>query len=242
MSEWPRLRKAPIVEGLVDIRVNRRVPIAQAVLMSAAEELAAEFPSRQERRAFSGQIRFDAGANPSLAASDAPDGCLLRSADRRKVAQFTKDGCTISLLEPYSDWNELKVLSRRYWDHYRNATSPAAATRIALRFINRIPVPSGMPFDQVFQTTFQIAASLPQDVSGFLLRIAMPFESGQMRAIVSQMLEQDGLHCVFDIDVFSERPDGYGEEDLWQQAEAIRNLKNRLFFESITSAAMEQFK
>jgi uncharacterized protein (TIGR04255 family) len=44
-----------------------------------------------------------------------------------------------------------------------------------------------------------------------------------------------------DIDVFKQR-DVIGEEDAWQTLEALRDFKNKIFFESITEKAKELFK
>jgi hypothetical protein len=46
MNNWPTLSNAPIVEGLIDIRVEPSADVTIDALKAACDELAAEFPSR----------------------------------------------------------------------------------------------------------------------------------------------------------------------------------------------------
>ncbi len=128
------------------------------------------------------------------------------------------------------------------WHSYANVAQPQKIVRVATRFINRIPLPSGEPFDKTFSTTFSIAASLPQQVAGFLLRVAIPFEQSECLALVTQALRENTQECTFDIDVMSATPEGITESEAWSRLEQLREVKNKLFFESLSPQALEQFK
>lgn len=241
-SRWPKLTRAPIVEGLIDIRVERSATIDVATLQAASDELAEQFPSRQERRMWLGEISMSPREPVSIATRfDEPDGVMLRSADDRTVAQFRLDGLTVSRLSPYSSWEELKELTRGLWHRYRAAARPLKVVRVATRFINRVPLASGESFDRTFSTTFAMSPALPQAVAGFLLRVIVPFESDGVMAIVTQALEVNSGDCIFDIDAFAERSEGLSEEHLWEQLEMLRAVKNRIFFGSLTPEAVERF-
>jgi uncharacterized protein (TIGR04255 family) len=103
-------------------------------------------------------------------------------------------------------------------------------------------LPPGHSFEKTFTTTFSVAASLPQGVAGFLLRVVIPFEEEQSLAIVTQALSENSHDCTFDLDAIAVVPDGISENDAWTRLEALRDVKNRLFFESLTEQAMERFK
>lgn len=243
MSNWPNLTRAPIVEGLIDIQVERSEVVNLPVLKSACDELAEEFPSRQERRMWMGQINLSPSTAPSLLTTvDEPDGVILRSADDKWVAQFRLDGFTISRLQPYGTWADLKSKATELWARYRSAAQPLKIVRVASRFINRIPLPPGTSFEHTFSTTFSLAPGLPQTVAGFLLRVVIPFESEQAIAIITQSLEGNGADCTFDLDAFAERSAGFTEEEAWSKLDILREVKNRLFFESLTPEALEKFK
>lgn len=241
MDAWPNLSKAPIVEGLIDIRV---APIPDATLDSlkaCCDGLAAEFPSREDLRQLTGQLTLSP-AGASIHSADAPRGFLLRSADRKWAAQYRFDGFTLSRLEPYTSWSELNRRAQELWANYLDAAKPAKIVRLATRFINRIPLSPGVPFDTVFTTTFQISSSLPQNVAGYLLRIVVPFERESATAILTQALEANNQACVFDLDVFTENHEGISADAIWNRLDDLRCIKNRLFFESLTPSVLEQFK
>ncbi|MBI5865350.1 MAG: TIGR04255 family protein [Planctomycetes bacterium] len=243
MNNWPNLSHAPIVEALIDIRVERSPTVTLDALRACADPLAAEFPSREELRQVMGQFSFSPEDGASFAAqAPAPMGLVLRSADTRWVAQFRLDGFTLSRLEPYTSWSELRDRAKRLWGEYAEAARPQKIVRIAARYINRIPLPQGEPFDRTFTTTFNMASSLPQAVAGFLLRVVIPFEQAAALAIVTQALPENSQDCTFDLDAFAVIPDGLSAAEAWTKIEVLRDVKNRLFFESLTPEALRKFQ
>jgi uncharacterized protein (TIGR04255 family) len=243
VPDWPRLTQAPIVEGLIDIRVERSAGVSVEVLKRAGDELAEEFPSRQERRMWMGQIELSPAAPASISTSlEGPDGVILRSADDKWVAQFRLDGFTFSRLQPYTKWDELRAKAAELWARYQAAAQPSKIVRVATRFINRIPLPRGESFEKTFSTTFSLSPELPQAVAGFLLRVVIPFEQEQAIAVVTQSLEGTGTECLFDLDVFAEQAKGFSLDEAWEKLDKLREVKNRLFFGSLTPQALEGFK
>lgn len=243
MNNWPSLSKAPIVEGLIDIRVERSAGATIAALKAACDELAAEFPSKIELRHWAGQISLAPQELPSIStAVDEPNGFLLRSTDEKWVVQFRLDGFTVSRLQPYGTWDELKGKASALWAKYTEAVKPTKVVRIATRFINRVQLPLGESFEKTFLTNFVIGPSLPQSVAGYLLRVVIPFEDQNAIAIVTQSLEGNSTDCILDLDAFSEQPQGIAENEMWEKLDCLREVKNRLFFGSFTEAALERFK
>lgn len=243
MTTWPTLSKAPIVEGLIDIRVERSAEVTIAGLKAACDELAAEFPSRVERHMIVTQLNLspDAATRTQIT-DDGPDGVILNSADGKWVAQFRLDGFTLSRLHPYGTWDELKAKAITLWTLYLTAAKPIKVVRIASRFINRVQMPVGDPFEKTFLTNFVIGPSLPQSVVGYLLRVVIPFEEYQAIAILTQSLDGNGTDCILDLDTFSDQPGGISETEIWHKLDTLRDVKNRLFFGSFTEQALEQFK
>jgi uncharacterized protein (TIGR04255 family) len=243
MPEWEHLSRAPIVEALLDIRVANPAAVDVAALNALCNSLATQFPSRQELQQFAWQFTLNPETPVSVSQQpEGPRGFLLRSPDEKQVVQFRLDGFTVSQLQPYRSWASLRGEAEQLWQRYRGALQPMKVTRVAVRFINRIAVPQGTSLEQTFKTTFLLATSLPKAVSGFLLRIVIPFEQDGAVAILSQTTEPDGLNCIFDLDVSAERSEGFMESEIWTKLERLREIKNLLFFESLTSSALGQFR
>jgi uncharacterized protein (TIGR04255 family) len=245
MNNWPALSKAPIVEGLIDIRVEPSILSTFDAIKAACDDLAGEFPSRSDMHQFVAQFQYNPAqglADTSLATGGAQGGVLLRSIDEKWVVQFRVDGFTISRLQPYGSWDELKGKAAQLWTVYTDAAKPSKVTQIATRFINRVQIPFGESFEKIFLTNFVIGPNLPQSVAGFLLRMAIPFEEQNAIGIVTQSLEGNNEDCILDLDVVSQRPDGIDNAEIWRILEQLREVKNRLFFGSVTEAALERFK
>ena len=243
MKPWPTLSKAPIVEGLIDIRVERSAAATITAIKTACDDLAAEFPSRHETHKFVAQIHFSPDATDgSLTTGDTPDGITLRSDDEKWVVQFRLDGFTISRLQPYTTWDEFKSKATSLWGKYSEAVKPTKVVRVASRYINRVPLPVGESFEKTFLTNFVIGSTLPQAVAGYLLRVVIPFEEENAIAIVTQSLDGNSTDCILDIDTFSEQPAVFAENEMWDKLDVLRDVKNRLFFGSFTEAALERFK
>lgn len=240
---WPSLSRAPIVEGLIDIRVEPSAGVTISALKAACDDLATEFPSRQEMHMFVAQ--FNLSPDPSartLSTGDTPGGIILRSIDEKWVVQFRLDGFTLSRLQPYGTWDELKAKAVALWQKYVEVAKPIKVVRIASRFVNRVQLPAGESFEKTFMTNFVIGPSLPQSVAGYLLRVVIPFEEHDAIAIVTQSLEGNNSDCILDLDTFSELPQGIAENEMWGKFDRLRDVKNRLFFGSFTEAALERFR
>lgn len=243
MSTWPNLSKAPIVEGLIDIRVERSTSATFDAMKAACDELAADFPSRHDMHMFVAQVNLSPNPSSStLTTGDTPGGLILRSADEKWVVQFRLDGFTVSRLHPYGTWNELKAKASDLWARYSVAVKPNKIVRIASRYVNRVQLPIGESFEKTFQTNFVIGPTLPQAVAGYLLRIVIPFEKQGAVAIVTQSLEGNNPECILDLDTFSEFPEGIAENAIWNKLDELREVKNSLFFGSLTESALERFK
>ena len=243
MNAWPQLKNAPIVEGLMDIQFEQSSDVSIGLIAACADELAAEFPSREEIRIFKGEISISAESVPSISSEvQSPAGLMLRSADGKWAAQLRLGGFSLSRLEPYTTWNELKARAQVLWSKYQTKTNSTKISRIALRYINRIAMPPGESFETTFKTTFSIAENLPQAVAGFLLRFVVPFENEKAFIIVTQALSENSQECTFDLDTFALIPDGISDENMWIRFDELRSIKNRVFFESLTPVCLEKYK
>lgn len=243
MSTWPKLSASPIVEGLIDIRVEPAAGADLLKIKAASDDLAAEFPSRQDMHMFVAQFNLapELGAT-TMTTGDGPRGVVLRSVDDKWVVQFRLDGMTVSRLQPYCSWKDLVEKASTLWALYSAAAKPFKIVRVATRFLNRVPLPVGESLERTFLTNFAIGPALPQAVAGYLLRVVLPFEDQRAVAVVTQSLEANGTECILDLDVFSERPDGVADAEVWSELGRLREVKNRLFFGSLTETALERFR
>lgn len=247
MSQWQHLPKAPITEALIDIRVE--VPDGTEVqsLSAFREEVCGDYPTCRERRKWHGQLVFRKTEAPAVqAAAEGPDGYLLTSKDGNQIVQARLDGFTFSRLKPYETWERLRGSARRLWKPYCHAAKPAAITRIAVRYVNRLELPIPIKdFREWTLTAPEIAPDLPQDLAGFFMRLNLSFEDPKGFVNITQTIEpgeyDECVPLIFDIDAFWPQRFDPDDEKAWHKLEDLRAIKNRVFFGSITDKMQERF-
>lgn len=235
----------PITEALLDIRATLAKTTDLDRLGTVQEAIGEDYPSRRERTAFEGSIRIE-GGGVGLEGSSRPDGHVFVSRDGRQLVQARLDGFTFNRLRPYLTWEAFRDEARRQWDGYRVIAKPERLTRLAVRYINCLPLPLTLKdFKEYVLITPEIAPGLPQGLAAFFMRLVIPFEAYDCTAIVTETIQapkDESLPYIFDIDAFVEVDLDPDSSELWPRFERLHEAKNVVFFNTITPKAMELFK
>jgi len=246
LEEYKVLRKAPITEALIDIRVKLRAEIDIKNVNSIHEPIKKEYPEKQEQRISQIQFELKVGEELVKPVSSKMIGYRYISADKRQIFQARLDGFTFSRLHPYINWEELRNEAHRLWLLYKNITQPDLITRVALRYINNLSIPLPIrDFSDYLTAPPVVPEELPQGVISFLTRIVIHEPSIGANAIITQALEPGVVEIapvILDIDVSKFRPEGIEEKDVWNTLEKLRHFKNQIFFGSITSRLKEMYE
>jgi uncharacterized protein (TIGR04255 family) len=198
--------------------------------------------ARHEMRA---ELRVqDGGTVVPLAEDLGFYGLIFKTDDQRRIAQFRRDGFTLNQLAPYTNAEALIAEAMRLWALYRAAVEPSAIVRVAFRYINSLSLPyaQGDDFRRFLTAPPDMPDDAPQSVSSFLNRVVA--HDGEDTVILTQRLESAPARSdpvTLDIDVFRSgefSPDGV---ELVAVLQRLRELKNRVFFASLTEEAVELF-
>ncbi len=235
-----KLKRPPIAEALVDLRVvpSEGDPIER--LSALRDAVASDFTSIQPLQ----QVQFSL---PDLATTGGPvsagvrlHGYLLKAEGRNRLLQIRRDGLTVNQLPPYPDWAVLRPLALAWLGTYLEHLKPRLIQRVALRYINRIELPSPARVDRYITSFPAPPRGCPKVTTGVWSRISTESSEGGIRAVVTQALEagssRDRQTVLFDIDCAREQDAGLEPSDLEAVLEALHDLKNRIFFSSITEA------
>lgn len=190
--------------------------------------------------------RLDLGPELAATARRNQIGYSFTSADGRQVLQARQDGFTFSRLKPYVNWPQLRDECKVLWASYKGSANPVRINRIAVRYINQIDIPLGaIDYKHYFLTTPEIAQTLPQDLSGFFMKLQIPCPDFGGGLILTQMAiqpPQPGWHSVvLDIDVFKQCGPDLTETAMWETIETLKATENTFFFESITERTRSLF-
>jgi uncharacterized protein (TIGR04255 family) len=247
MPEPRPLRHPPIAEAIIDFRVKARPGFDPQEFSTLKPKLADRFPKMDERRA--GKVIFQfapAGMEAPIVEDVGLQGLAFRSADEKLLAQFRADGFTLNQLKPYPGWGNVFPIAVELWKLYCSVARPEGVTRLALRYINRIAVPQDLgEFERYMRAAPVVPPELPQDVSAFFTRVTIHASESELAAHVAQSLGLD-MHSqstlVLDIDAFREGSWVVEDPLIESTFRGLRELKNLIFFNSLTEEALREFQ
>jgi uncharacterized protein (TIGR04255 family) len=234
-----QLTRPPIREALISILIAPEKPL------DFAKQLAARWPNcRKKKVIHRGQIQLQLGESFSTSQSQELMGVRCDSDDGRSITQVRRDGITFSIIKDYSDWTELEAQTMGVWRTFLDLAGPVTVSNIATKFINILRMPTGnIEFDEYFTAAPRIPSALPQIMSEFFQKVTVPLKT-DASAVIIQALDApttDAVSVILDIEVQLSchvRSDG---NDIHQLINSLRELKNTVFFSSVTEKALEAY-
>src|SRR5689334_8455149 len=131
--------KAPITEATIDLRVAVPEDFALARLDAFQSVLSDGYDEKQNIHFEEFLVQPQAHATTHRSQQI---GFRFVKSDRRRIVQARMNGFAFSLLAPYERWEIFANEARMLWDRFRDHVSPVAVTRLGVRYINRLDVPS----------------------------------------------------------------------------------------------------
>jgi uncharacterized protein (TIGR04255 family) len=245
MSEHPHLPHAPIVEALIDFRVEADAGLQVDELNAIQVALGADsFPEIKKQTQTTATFQF--GAEPPSVSKEDHIGFALQSADRLHVVQVQRGGFTFSRLRPYVDWDQLVGAAKGAWDQYVRIAKPRRVTRIAVRTLNRIelPIPTG-DLRQWVRIVPDMPEGLPQSISEMFVRFVVPVPAEQAVVILTETLPvvpatEGRVAVILDLDVVCAAE--FSVDGVWAAVQPLRSIKNKFFFECVTPQTLDLFR
>jgi len=250
MPDPRHLRNAPITEAIFDFRVKARAGFHSEEFTSLQSRLTSRFPKMDPRRMAQAIIRVGGQqSQPPVVQDLGMQGYFFKAADEKMIAQFRVDGFTFNRLRPYTSWEELFPLVLELWQLYSGVARPEVITRLALRYINRVPLPLGpASFETYLQSAPIVPPELPQFVSNFLTRLTIHDPDMDIAAHITQAFQGEvnmsGRQqiVILDIDAFKQGEFAIDDPSIKETFHRLRDFKNRIFFSSLTEETVRQFE
>ncbi len=241
MDTHEHYTRPPITEALIDIRVQLPQSFALEDLARVGAEQS-DYPKKSRR----GEVQWEVsiGSSLSTSATNTPLGFVFSSEDGHRAFQARLDGFTFSWSGHYKSWIDLSTEAKRLWSIYREITQPAAITRIAVRYINKLNLPLPLrDLKDYLRTLPELSSEIPQALSAYFMQLQIPQEDLQSLLIINQALlppdNERVLSVLLDIDLFREDNIPEDEEAIWDLFEQFRWRKNAVFNACITSNMKE---
>lgn len=247
MARVRNLANAPITEAIIDFRVKSTQDFQVEKFLDLKTQLLPEFPIIEPRTIVESAFEIKLGQPIEATKREGLQGYWFKSSDGSNIAQFRIDGFTFNRLKPYTSWEDIFSKAWRLWQIYSKTGAAEFVTRVAARFINRL--------------TFQIPISdlaryltapprIPPGVSGkiasFLTRVALEVAEKGLTANITQALEKgidpNSVAVILDIDAYKQKQFDIGSNAVPETFSSLRELKNSIFFNSITEEAARLFE
>ncbi|WDT73858.1 MAG: TIGR04255 family protein [Candidatus Manganitrophus sp.] len=248
MPEPKLLRNSPITEAIIDFQVKSRIGFRAEEFQRLKTDLAQQFPAVEERRGLQATFGFNLGQGPPPVMQDLGlQGYFFKSSDKKTIAQFRVDGFTFNRLPPYTGWEELFPQAMELWQLYSSISKPEAISRLAVRNINRIVLPTGdIEFNDYLRAGPIIPQELPQSISGFLTRVTINDPRTDLIANVAQALEVNPLESptviILDIDVYKQAQFSIDSPMIEHTFSELRTFKDLIFFNYLTETTLRRFE
>ncbi|MBI5753276.1 MAG: TIGR04255 family protein [Hydrogenophilales bacterium] len=249
MARVRHLKNAPVKEALIDIQFEPGVEVAD--INRFASSLTNEFPKQHDM--WEALVGFNVdGADASANTTPLVIGKRFDTGADPHVLQCRTSGFTFSRLAPYIEWECLRKDAKRLWSVFVSMVGQQTVKRVAVRYINEINLPLPIKdFGDYLVCPPRVPESLSQGISGFLQRVVIPDEKNRCISIVNQLFEgasvmssgQQAISVVLDIDVFRQTEiDSSKVDEIFVILDALRDQKNKMFFEHLTEPAVERFE
>lgn len=173
-------------------------------------------------------------------------GLFFKTPDERNIVQFRTDGFTFNRLPPYTSWEEVFPEAMELFGEYCRVADPIRVVRLAARYVNRLRLPLPVDLTAFLTAAPSIPEALPQALRAYLTRLVLTDIETSNSVIVTQALEPapDPEHVVvlLDVDAYRDENVDPRDERIRTTFETLHDLKNRVFFGSITERAAEMYE
>lgn len=245
VPQYPQLTNPPIVEAMIDVQVSFPPPVALNMLENLHLKFQANYPKKRTEHLTQLSVESK-GELLQTTADKGIRGYHFLSQDEKSIIQVRRDGFTFNKLAPYHSWKDILGTAKPAWDVFRIAFPQAAITRIGLRYLNQISLPlvgGKIKLENYFKASISGPTMEGLATSSFLVRYILNDNTTNLQAnwtLAHQPSSKPtNLNVVLDIDVFQENKTGI--IDPFPILEQMRDLKNRLFFNSFTQEGLDLF-
>lgn len=238
-------RSPPVVEAVIDIRVDWGGTAPRAKQTEFAKRLLGRFPHQQQLHAVEFQLSPE---QASAKSSPHEAGWKLFNEKRDRVVLLYELGFLYSHLPPYTRWEPFSAEAESVWHEFVEHCSPVRVTRLATRYINRVRVPLGLISLRDYVSLFPESPEGLGAMRGFMIQVRVDDEASGLPPIhgnvtlVSEAAAPDHNPFVLDIDVFSDVNLPVDDPSVWGLLNRIRDRKNFIFESVITDRLRETFK
>lgn len=242
MAQYPN---APITEAVFDIRIDQVDPSLVNRLKNIPGHLRSMYPQEKNRPGMNFSFAIAGAKIKNFEKTEPTDlGYIFSNSSNTRMFQFRLDGFTFNILKPYSNWEEFSKEAFRIWQLYKDIIPHLNITRLGLRYINRINIPTPVKSFQEYVTYIPpVPDSLPKILNRFFMQVEIPKDD--INVVLTETMEpiiSNKLPFILDIDCIKNIEKPITHEELTRFFNTMRDTKNSVFESCITDKSRQLFK
>ena len=238
--------KAPITEAVIDISIEPPEGFdlgSSKQLFVDAFKPAYSFKDSVHKKEFQISLKKD---DHKTVTSQHLDRHRFIDPTEKNIIQVKNNGFSFSRLAPYEKWEVFSAEAKKNWEIYRALLEINKITRLAVRYINKIDIPTSADFNLYLRTYPEISKSMSQGISSFFMQVQLPQDDISCTALINQTIVPSPTPLIgsvlLDIDLFRTFELGFNEKEIWEFFEVLRRRKDEIFEACITDLVREDIK
>lgn len=237
--------RPPIEQAVIEAQFVKHTSAAK--LKKFSEKLLVDFPLVDEERRVG--VHLDQkGNNFTTDVTSDVLGYKLSSSDMRRNILLREKALAFGRLAPYEGWDEFSTNAKENWTKARRFFGYREIHRLAIRYINRIDIPteSGVPLEE--SEYLNVNLNVPVSTVNFIYNYKCEFTfklpndalcTVRSGVVPSPVVNHMSLLLDMDLYKFSNLPKN--DDGIWDFFEELRVHKNALFEDFITDKARDLF-
>ena len=243
----PSYKHAPITEAVIEIKVDSALD--QAKLAKVSAKFLTHYPQDQriENLKVALHLPTQTGTDPKTRV-DRDIGHRRSSPDLTQLLLLFPSSLIVSQLAPYPGWDQFYRRFCRDWRIWKKAVGFRTISRIGVRYINRIDIPTLERYVE-HETYLNVYPKLPDiiaHVGGYAVQAVSAFEDIGCKLTLNSAVVPapilDHASFIFDQDIAREIDPPQSEKAIFQLLNEIRMKKNAVFEACVTDRARELFR
>jgi len=247
MEIWKNLNNPPIAVALFQLKYSS-IGLKLSDFLKYDIVLKHSFPIRKENIQVGidlGSSSIPLGVSTITGTSEAKIGSYVYyTLDQKVKFEISEDTITYINERPYEGWDNFKKSTFHSLMIIEEILNKIEVIRTSIRFINRFTFDNFENPQDYFKTLISSTDdnNLLYPIVNYGFRLIMDIPKTDSYSIVNHNVENvrsNSYMYTFDIDVLDKQHLVYNEETISETMEALRKIKNEIFFSSVTLKTLE---
>jgi len=238
----PHYKRPPITEAVVEVSIE--APIGMPFVERVRDKLVEHYPPPVQSII---TANFEFRPDGSHVVQNQVRGYKLTAGDGAGLVNVGQQSIGTSRLPPYEGWESFVAAARRNWDIWKRQVGWQKISRIGVRYINRIDIPTSGPINIEDYLTFSTrgpALDFPP-MTSFAINTVRPLGKDDCLLILNAGLVPSPLvkttSLLLDLDISRVTDLPQNDDGLWTFIDQIRQHKNVVFEGCITDQTRALF-